>query len=204
MVEVRFTTPDLKALEIFLGKMVERGAKLKPVLRKIGVVLEGITDRNFEAQGRPIKWRKRSPVTTANLVWGAKNKAKATKKYQNAKKAKTKDSILRHEALRHKSNLILHQSGVLKQSITSIADDKTVRIGALKHVKYARIHQFGGVIRPKNKTYLFVPFGKKVLRLKKVIIPARPYLIVPPSEMPGLTRAALEAFTKELIGGIRL
>lgn len=45
------------------------------------------------------------------------------------------------------------------------------------NVIYAAIHQFGGVIRAKNKPYLvFKVPGGRLRRVKQVTMPARPYL----------------------------
>jgi phage virion morphogenesis protein len=67
---------------------------------------------------------------------------------------------------------LLVQSGYLRDSITSqVSDSWSVLVGAT--MIYAAIHQWGGEIVPKTAAALFVPgYGK----LKKVNIPARPYL----------------------------
>jgi phage gpG-like protein len=43
-------------------------------------------------------------------------------------------------------------------------------------VPYARIHEYGGTIRAKNKPYLTFKIGNRWIRKKQVVIPARPYL----------------------------
>ena len=44
-------------------------------------------------------------------------------------------------------------------------------------VVYAAIHQFGGTIKPKNGKYLtFKGKNSRFVRVKQVVIPARPYL----------------------------
>lgn len=44
---------------------------------------------------------------------------------------------------------------------------------------YAAIHQFGGTIKPKNGKYLtFKGSGSRFVRVKQVIIPARPFMPV--------------------------
>jgi phage virion morphogenesis protein len=67
---------------------------------------------------------------------------------------------------------LLVQSGYLRDSITSrVSNSWSVMVGAT--MVYAAIHQWGGEIVPKTAAALFVPgYGK----LKKVNIPARPYL----------------------------
>ena len=69
-------------------------------------------------------------------------------------------------------------TGHLRSSITvSRSIDRnnlTFFIGT--NVKYARIHEFGGVIRAKNAPYLAFKIGEKFIRKKQVVIPARPFL----------------------------
>lgn len=69
----------------------------------------------------------------------------------------------------------LTDSGELKNSISSQVQGKTVQVGTNK--EYARIHQFGGEIKPKNKKTLFFETadGKKIIA-KKVTMPPRPFI----------------------------
>ena len=81
---------------------------------------------------------------------------------------------------------LLEQSGGLRDSIESQADDWSVLVGATK--MYAAIHQFGGEIRPKTKAALYVPgYGM----LQKVTIPARPYLGISTSNADDIGKIAL-------------
>lgn len=69
----------------------------------------------------------------------------------------------------------LVDTGRLRDSITSRAQGREVQVGT--NVLYAAIHQFGGVIRPKNKQALHFPLpGGGFFIGKKVTIPARPFL----------------------------
>jgi phage virion morphogenesis protein len=66
---------------------------------------------------------------------------------------------------------LLVKGGGLRDSVESQVGSWSVLVGATK--VYAAIHQFGGDIVPKSAAALFVPgYG----RLKKVTIPARPYV----------------------------
>lgn len=196
-IEVKVDTKNLKVFENALSSMVSRGQSIRPIMQKLGPTLVGIVDKNFEAEGRPAKWKKRSPLSQANLAIGAQGRAAKTKRYNKAK-ARGKASIMRRESLKAMGNKILSQSGDLKKSITWEAEETQVKVGPSSNVKYARIHQLGGVIRPKSKAALFVPFGKRMLRLKKVTIPARPYLIVPQSEVPKLARIVIDELKLEI------
>ena len=57
------------------------------------------------------------------------------------------------------------------------ADNPSVRVGT--NLVYARIHEFGGIIKPKKAKWLAFFVGKgaarRFIRTKKVTMPARPY-----------------------------
>ena len=71
-------------------------------------------------------------------------------------------------------------TGRLRSSIAAGPVDRTgnqytVAIGT--NVKYAKIHEFGGIIRPRNKPFLAWkgPGGKYIFTQKPVVMPARPF-----------------------------
>jgi phage virion morphogenesis protein len=68
----------------------------------------------------------------------------------------------------------LVDSARLKNSVTYKAAAKSVEVGT--NVKYARIHQFGGVIKPKTAKALRFRVGGTYRTVKQVRIPARPFL----------------------------
>ncbi|WP_336288649.1 phage virion morphogenesis protein [Bartonella sp. CB60] len=78
----------------------------------------------------------------------------------------------------HANTSILFASGALSRSIDVIASPEKVVVGS--GLVYARIHQLGGVIRPKNgKTLRFCLTSGKAHRfvsVRHVTMPARPYL----------------------------
>lgn len=89
---------------------------------------------------------------------------------------------------------ILRDEGHLQESIAWQLDgDDTVAIGS--RMVYARIHQFGGTIKPKPGS------GKKALRVPgvgpraSVRIPARPYL--------GVSQADQEVLEKKVVGWLK-
>ncbi len=76
----------------------------------------------------------------------------------------------------------LVDTAALMKSIDYAATTDTVMVGT--NLPYARIHQEGGTIRPKNKKSLrFKTPGGKVIFAKQVDIPARPYLGVSKADM---------------------
>ncbi|PIT69719.1 phage virion morphogenesis protein [Bartonella tribocorum] len=78
----------------------------------------------------------------------------------------------------HARTSILFASGALSRSIDMKASPEKVMVGS--GLVYARIHQLGGVIRPKNgKTLRFFLKSSKAQRfvcVHQVTMPARPYL----------------------------
>jgi phage gpG-like protein len=76
----------------------------------------------------------------------------------------------------------LLETGRLMNSIRSQVRGDTIYIGT--NVKYARIHHEGGIIRPKNKKYLrfFYNAINQWVTVKKVEIPARPYMKLFPQD----------------------
>jgi phage virion morphogenesis protein len=68
----------------------------------------------------------------------------------------------------------LIKTGLLRRSVTYKAGVADVIIGS--DLVYARIHQKGGTIKPKNKKALAFTVGGKKKVVKAVKIPARPYL----------------------------
>lgn len=70
---------------------------------------------------------------------------------------------------------ILTESGALYRDLRyQVVGGDAVAVGAM--LPYAAIHQFGGVIRPKGAKALVFRLGGRLVRAKKVTIPARPYL----------------------------
>jgi phage virion morphogenesis protein len=83
-------------------------------------------------------------------------------------------------------NRILSLSGHLAKEIKpQVPDGHTVIVGT--NVPYAAIHQFGGVIRPKTANALNVG-GRAV---KKVTIPARPFLGISNQDKENILDAVL-------------
>ena len=69
---------------------------------------------------------------------------------------------------------LLNREGGLAQSITTASSATTARWGT--NEVYARIHQLGGVVRPRRRRALrFMRGGHPIFR-RQVTIPARPYL----------------------------
>ena len=77
--------------------------------------------------------------------------------------------------LKIRKGQILSDTGRLKNSLTYKTGEDEVQVGT--NVKYARTHQFGAIIKPKNKKFLkFKGAGGQDIFAKKVEIPARKFL----------------------------
>ncbi|GEO82273.1 virion morphogenesis protein [Pararhodospirillum oryzae] len=68
----------------------------------------------------------------------------------------------------------LKDRGHLRDSITYAPGPDQVTQGSNR--AYARIHQLGGVIKPKSGEYLRFTIGETVHMVRQVTMPARPYL----------------------------
>lgn len=72
-------------------------------------------------------------------------------------------------------------------------------------VVYARIHEYGGIIKPKDPDgWLRFPIGGSWVTVKQVTIPARPYLRPAFKEKRAdIARDIIRAVTKPLRGSVR-
>jgi phage gpG-like protein len=70
----------------------------------------------------------------------------------------------------------LRDTGRLLSSIGYNAENDSVSIGTDGQIVYAKIHQFGGVIRPRTAKTLRFFIGNRMILTDKAVIPARPYL----------------------------
>lgn len=171
------STEGLEKLQKQLYEMVQRGKSLSEPLGKAGQIILHSVSQNFESEGRPTKWPQRSPLTQMIMDYSFMEKAAASGRYGKAKKWKTKAGILRQAIFVARGHKLLQVSGDLRKSIHMDIKNGELAVGSA--LRYARIHQMGGEIRPKNKRSLFVPIRSgRFLLLKKVKIPARPYLVL--------------------------
>ncbi len=69
---------------------------------------------------------------------------------------------------------ILHLTGALARSVDYAVQGTRAIIGSGK--EYAAIHQYGGTIVPKSASALVFSVGNRLFRVKKVTMPARPYI----------------------------
>ena len=70
----------------------------------------------------------------------------------------------------------LRDTGRLLASIGYNPEKNNVSIGTDEHIIYAKIHQFGGTIRPRAAKTLRFFIGNRMILTDKAVIPARPYI----------------------------
>lgn len=92
---------------------------------------------------------------------------------------------------------ILHLSGALARSIDYLVAGTRAVIGS--GLIYARIHQDGGVIVPKSASALVFQVGNQVYRVKKVTMPARPYIGLSSEDRSELVQT-VAAYLRRLFG----
>jgi phage gpG-like protein len=68
------------------------------------------------------------------------------------------------------------RTGRLRSSITSSVDQFKLEASVGTNVIYAPIHEYGGVIRPKNKKFLRFRIEGQWIISRQSVIPPRPFL----------------------------
>jgi len=135
-----------------LNKIIDNFTKIRKLYKAVGEYMLTSVEENFQAQGRPTRWKRLSIATLKSGYKGKKFKKRGglTKAFRD------------HVA----GKKILIDSGRLKNSITykvkaiKKLQDTKIYIGT--NMVYAAIHQYGGYAG----------------RGRKVYIPARPYLLM--------------------------
>ena len=165
-------------MTVNLGKYVTKPVK---ALKQIGLYMLGSIEKNFEAEGRPIRWIPLSPMTIAGR-----------------RKGKSPYGIK-----------ILSDTGNLRNSINlNVREDGSgVAIGT--NVKYAPAHQFGSNV-PKHITIVKRAKSLRMLRAgktkkaRKMVapffkIPKRPFLMFQNEDVESI-RSIIVTNLQEAIG----
>lgn len=209
-IEVKIETKGLQPAITALENMAAKGMKLRPLMATIGNIMVGGVTENFEEEGRPNKWQKRKDFTNeayGNQKFDEFSNTKRGKQLMynslfggNKRSTKALDKNKTSIFDRASSNMILNKSTRLKQSITFVANNDSVAVGS--SLIYARIHQFGGVIKPKNGGCLCIPVGGgRVIKVKSVTIPARPYLVITDKENRQIVSTVKDYYKESLENG---
>lgn len=170
-----------------IASMATRGVNTRPLMGRIGHIILASTTRNFEVEGRPKKWQPISELTREIYEGKLLDKLRASKGYGRIKKEETRKGRESAYLAMH-GGKILQRRGDLRKSISiGKITASSVEIGS--SLPYARIHQLGGEIRPKKKKALLIPVAGRYLMVKKVKIPARPYLVLQSEDETVIMRA---------------
>ena len=96
---------------------------------------------------------------------------------------------------------ILKQGGYLSQKTAYNYDDNRLEFGS--DAKYAKLHQFGGVIRPKKGKRLKFGKGSNTVYAKQSKIPARPWLGVNAQDEQKLLKKATALLQRQINQNLR-
>jgi phage gpG-like protein len=193
---------DTSELMQALEGMQKRVMRLRPFYGAVGKIMLKSVHENFEQEGRP-KWKGRSPLTLEAYSGAALEKAIGKGLKSNHKTSKGRASVISREYQNGISDIhgrkILQGDGELKKSVVDHVTDEYVEVGS--PLVYARIHQLGGIIRPKRAPALAIPIGGgKVIKLQKVTMPARPYLHLQELDYQVMVRVAHDYLVRGEIG----
>ncbi len=169
-VKCTYTVIGEQALQALTGLDL-RTRNMMPVMQDFAGYMLGSVQKNYDAQGRPVKWVALKPVTSRNWLFKLKgNWTPAGNLSKEGRIAKT-------------SRLILTDTSDLRNSINFSFAARSVEGSTNK--KYAAIQHLGGTINipgfgPKNKKALAWPGAAHPVQFVKahqVTIPARPFLM---------------------------
>jgi phage gpG-like protein len=90
----------------------------------------------------------------------------------------------------------LYKSGALSASIDYSASASRIELGS--GLVYARIHQEGGVIRPKSGKALVFQAGNQMVFARQVTIPARPFIGVSKANGTEILMATVDFIRRKL------
>ncbi len=176
-------------LRIALGKAATK-AETRSVHRVTGEVMRSSITDTFDQEGFPRgAWRRLNASTLAQqFTRGGKRKV--------AKK-RGGQTVGFTRFVRGKK--ILTDKRRLANSITYKSSGKSLVIGT--SLIYARVHQEGAVIKPKTAKALRIPIGGgKVIFRKRVVIPARPFLLIKPHDPADVGSAVAASIAEPLKG----
>jgi len=185
-------TVDATEARFTLGK-VGRVLSVASVHRIIGAVMLTSINETFEQEGHPPgSWRRlHASSLAARFERGGK------------KKAFRRDGSNTAGFLRFaRGKKILTDSGRLQTSIRPESAGSRLLIGT--NLIYAKTHQEGAVIVPKKAKVLRFPVGGgRFAFAKRVVIPARPFLLFKPQDAPTMVEAIETAAAAAGEGGGR-
>ena len=188
-VGLKIKVEDIKARQM----LVRLGTGIKDqtaLCRVMGEVMRDSIETTFAEEGSPAgSWRK---LHASTLIRRYETMGKGKRKAFKFGGKQNTTGFLRFAA----GKKILTDTGRLKNSITyepEAATGGNARLVIGTVTRYARIHQLGGVIRPKNGKALRFPIatsaGTQWVTKRSVTMPARPFLVFRPGDSARLTEA---------------
>lgn len=203
MVTMYVKPEGLDTVTNVIADMAARSVNTRPLMGRIGNIMLLSVTRNFEEEGRPGKWQPLSELTKEIYEDRLAQRVQGTKGYTRLKGAASRLRMQGRYVATHGGKL-LQREGDLRKSITiGKVDNTSIVIGS--PLVYARIHQLGGDIVPKKAQALLIPYAGGYLKLKRVHIPARPYLVLQDEDGTYIVKATkdylLEAADRAKSGG---
>jgi len=167
---IRVTATDKRAMEILQG-VVGRMRDMTPAMKIIGEIGRTSIVRNFETEGRPLKWPKHGPATEARRGPNAAILRESSRLMRSIHPVAYKDHVLIGTKTAYAA---VHQFGARKGEFGTITAEirEHVRKVAGRQVK----------VRAHTRR-MQVPWGN---------IPARPFLMIQDEDWEEI-RAALDA-----------
>ncbi len=132
-----------KGVSALFKRLQQRLADTRPVMADLGERVKGSVQRNFDEEGRPVKWARLKLGTI--LSWAGRKKTFFTKKGSFSKKGQAAIA----------GRKILTDTGALRRSISSRATHNQVDVFTRK--KYAIFHQEGTRRMPARKFMMVQP-----------------------------------------------
>jgi len=191
--------PLLLGLDHLAGALTDK----TPLLGIIGNLMVRSIHQTFREQGSPAgSWR---PLYAGTLQQDWESRSKNPKKPRKAFTSAGRNAAAYRRFVFGSGNkpgrrILMGASGDLygKINFAISPEESAVRIGT--NLRYARIHQLGGVITPKTKKFLCFPVGGgRFIKTKKVTMPARPYIVLRPED-PERIRLALGDYLQARFG----
>lgn len=163
-------TLDDAELDAVLSRAIKEGADMRRPMGEIAQEWKDLVSARFAQERDPygVPWKKRRIAPGAPI---------------NAKDASRK---------------VLHKEGWLEQAVTPEFGSDFAQIGVVKTAgpaKYARIHNEGGTIKPRDKQAL--SFGGRIVA--QVVMPKREFVGFGPEEQQAVTQV-MSDFARELFG----
>lgn len=194
---------DIKQALAAMDSMRKRSLNLRPFMGAVGMIMIKSTHENFEAEGRPAKWIGWSPLTKKIYEGNAMESAISKGLKSSHKTQKGRANFIHRQNQKNLVALgarkILQGSGGLKKSIMiGKLTNTSVEVGS--SLEYSRIHQVGGIIRPKRAKALAVPLAGGIMKLKQVKLPSRQYLKLQNTDHELIIRVAKDYLERGVIG----